>query len=306
MPADAATSELTPFFWIAGFALCFALHLVLHPLARTFRDALRWLGTHPAPLLWLMASLMVGKAWTILARLSPEAAATMQAATPWPDAFVMCLAEAWRRLALVFHAAILPPPLWAGTLGGAALQALISATGQMWLACYLIASRQPLIEDSAAVRRTAERWRVIAGLAICHLPWWWAQARTDMALARDWLLPEFLLFLAPLPLAAAAERVDFFKAGTLMLQWWRQSWAQMLIFALTALPLLVLLEYCLRLLPSAFGASRLLLRVILESVLASAVHVWLFVSAALLLLRSAYVADAAAPARAPVPDTPDD
>jgi hypothetical protein len=291
-----ASSELTPFLWIAGFALCFALHLVIHPQARVFRDALRWLGTHPAPLLWLMASLMLSKAWTILAKLSPDASVTMHAATPWPEAFVMCLAEAWRRLALVFHAAILPPQLWSGTLGGAALQALISATGQMWLACYVVASRQPLIEDTAAVRRTAERWRVIAGLALCHLPWWWAESRTDVPFVRDWLLPEFLLFLAPLPLAAAAERVDFFKAGTLTLRWWRQSWGQMLVFALTALPLLVLLEYCLRLLPGAFATPRLLLRVLLESVLASAVHVWLFVSAALLLLRGAYVA----------PDTPDD
>jgi hypothetical protein len=110
------------------------------------------------------------------------------------------------------------------------------------------------------------------------------------------LLPEFLLFLAPIPLAAAAEEVDFVRAGSFALHWWRKSWGQMLIFALTAFPLLVLLEYCLRLLPGMVPASQLPVRMALESVLASAVQIWLFVSAALLLLRGAYV-----PA-----DTPDD
>jgi hypothetical protein len=293
MPADAtsaaATSELTPFLWLAGFAVCFAVHLMIHPQARVFRDALRWLGQHPAPLLWLMASLMVSKTWTLRVGWPPEDAAFMPAATPWPDAFVMCLTDAWKRFALVFHQAFVPPPLWPGTWGGAALQALISATGQVWLACYLIGSRARPLDDTAALRRTSARWRTILLLAACHLPWWWAQGRADMELARDWLLPEFLLFLAPLPLAAAAEGVDFFKAGAVALQWWRDNWGQMLVFALAALPLLVLLEYCLRLLPGVFPQTRLLTRLLLESVLASAVQIWLFVSAALLLLRGAYL-----------------
>src|SRR3954463_2186819 len=123
-----AASELTPFLWIAGFALCFALHLLFHPQARVFRDALRWLGQHPAPLLWLMASLMASRTWTLHAGASWDAPAIMPAATPWPDAFVACLGDAGKRLALVFHQAILPPPLLPGTWLGAALQAMISAT----------------------------------------------------------------------------------------------------------------------------------------------------------------------------------
>lgn len=293
MPADptsvSATSELTPFLWIAGFALCFALHLIIHPQSRVFRDALRRLGRHPAPLLWLMASLMLSKAWTLRSGLTVDESSMMPAATPWPDAFVMCLGDAWKRFALVFHQAILPPPLWPGTLAGAALQALISAAGQVWLACYLVASQNLLLEDTTAVKRTLTRWPTILALALCHLPWWWAQGRTDMNVVRDWLLPEFLLFLAPVPLVAASEGVDFFKAGTFALRWWRRGWLPMLAFTITALPLLVLLEYCLRLLPGLMPASRLLIRVLLESVLASAVQVWLFVSAALLLLRGGYV-----------------
>jgi hypothetical protein len=300
MPADltsaSVASELTPFLWIAGFGLCFALHLLFHPQGREFRDALRWLGQHPAPLLWLMASLMVSKVWDIYSGLPSGAADTMPSATPWPEAFIACLGNAWKRLALLFHAAILPPSLWPGTWGGAAFQAMISASSQVWLACYFIGSRIAVSEDTAALRRTAARWRTIFGLALCHLPWWWMQNRNDLAIARDGLFPEFLLFLAPLPLAAAAEEVDFVRAGAFALKWWRNSWGQMLVFALTAFPLLVLLEYCLRLLPGVVPATQLPVRVALESVLASAVQIWLFVSAALLLLRGAYV-----PA-----DTPDD
>ncbi len=293
MPADvtstSAAGDLAPFLWIAGFAVCFALHLVIHPLSRIFRDALRWLGQNPAPLLWLMASLMVTKVWVLRTGSPPFDASLMPATTPWPDAFVACLTDAWRRFALVFHQAILPPPFWPGTWGGAALQALISATGQMWLACYFIASRATAPDDPAALRLTAARWRTILCLAVCHLPWWWFQARTDLPVVRDALLPEFFIFLAPLPLAAAAEKVDFLAAGSMALDWWRKCWGPFLVFTLTAFPLLVLLEYCLRLLPGLFPVSQLLARALLESVLASAVHVWLFVSAALLLLRSAYL-----------------
>src|SRR6187431_3244663 len=121
MPPAVENSELTPFLWIAGFALCFALHLLVHPQSRIFRDALRWLGKHPAPLLWLMASLMVSKVWMLRAGLTDDTQ-IMAAATPWTQAFVACLDEAWKRFALVFHQAILPPPLWPGTLVGAVLQ----------------------------------------------------------------------------------------------------------------------------------------------------------------------------------------
>ncbi len=295
MPVDVtsaatAPSEILPFLWLGGFAACFALHLVLHPLAIFFRDALRWLGKHPGPLLWLMASLMVSKAWAVRSGALPHAMDLMPAATPWPDAFIVCLDEAWKRLAMVFHQAIMPPPLWSSTWYGAILQSLISATGQMWLACYVVTSvRSDAPEDPLALKQTQARWRTLLCLALCHFPWWWVQSHDHLATVRDWLLPEFLIFLAPLPLVAAAERVDFMEAGRVTLTWWRHSWGRMLLFCLTALPLLVLLEYCLRLLPGMLPASQMLARVLLESVLASAVQLWLFVSAALLLLRGGYL-----------------
>src|SRR6478672_5368008 len=109
MPADtpsaASASELTPFFWIAGFAMCFALHLLLHPQSRIFRDALRWLGQHPAPLLWLMASLMINRACLLRDGFACNNEGIISAATGWPDVFLSCFAAGWKRLALVFHQA---------------------------------------------------------------------------------------------------------------------------------------------------------------------------------------------------------
>ncbi len=290
MPAATAPpGEAIPFLWLAGFAVCFALHMLLHPQARVFRDALHWLGHHPAPLLWLMASLMASVAWSLRSGPGLPEAPLPLVPSPWPEAFFHGLLAAWQRLALLFHQAVAPPPLWPGTLHGAAMRALISAAAQMWLCSYLVTSRAGTVQDATGVKRALARWRTILGLALCHLPWWWTQGRQELALLRHGLLPEFLLFLGPLPLVAAAKGVDFIRAGAISLQWWRRAWPSLLLFALTTLPLLALLEFCLAQLPALFPASRLLLRVLLESTLASAVHAWLFVSAALLLLRSGYV-----------------
>ena len=290
-----------PFLWLAGFVLCYALHLILHPHAGVMRDAMQWLGRHPAPLLWLMASLMVGCVWNLRTEQIPAGGSVTALSSPWPEALIPCLEGAWKRFALLFHQAVMPPPIWKGTLSGAAVQALISAIGQMWLSCYLISSRHPTVNDVTAARRTLARWPTILALALCHLPWWWAQGRDDMAVLRNWLLPEFLLFLAPLPLAAATEGVDFFRAGASSLRWWRRSWFPMVLFSLTALPLLTLLEYCLAMLPTLLPDSQILLRVHLASTLTATVHVWLFVSAALLLLRGGYVPAGDADASTPTP-----
>lgn len=280
-------SEAEPFLWLVGFALCVLLHLVVHPQARLLRDALKWLGRHPAPLLWLLASLMVREAWSLRASSGPVTEPLLPPA-PGPELFWEFARHGWQRFALLFHQAIAPPPLFPGTFVGAVLMALCSATGQMWLCCYFIASHQSLRHD-AAFRQTLDRWRTILALAACHLPWWWLSPREDFEFIRNWMLPEFLIFLAPLPLIAAASKVDFLPAGARTVRWWRQGWLPMLIFALTALPLLVLLEYALHVLPATLPPYRMVSRVLLGSVLSATLHCWLFVSAALLLLRGGYV-----------------
>ncbi len=281
--------EMEPFLWLAAFALCVVLHLVIHPQARLFRDALGWLGRHPAPFLWLMASLMFHEAWSLRTG-APPPPVVAEPLSPWPDVFLDCAARGWQRFALLFHQAIYPPPIFPGTVPGALGMGLVSATGQMWLCCYLVASRESVMSD-AAVRPALARWRTILVLAVIHAAWWWMAERTDTTTStlRDWLMPEFLVFLGPLPLAAAVARVDFLEAGALAVRWWGRVWLPMLMLALTAVPLLVLLQYTLHLLPAMLPPSRMETRLLLASVLDAALHCWLFVSAALLLLRGGYL-----------------
>ncbi|MFZ4764841.1 MAG: hypothetical protein ACOYMN_07775 [Roseimicrobium sp.] len=121
-------------------------------------------------------------------------------------------------------------------------------------------------------------------LALCHLPWWWAQ-KIGEGFARDWLLPEFFLVLAPLPLVAASQPMGFFKAGDVALGWWRESWVACLAYASVAFPLLTLLEFVLQALTTLPSAWRMFL----GSAFVAVLHPWLFITAALLLLRGGYV-----------------
>ena len=182
---------------------------------------------------------------------------------------------------MLFHGALVPPTLWPGSLVGWGIQAVLSAIGQMWLCCFLVASRQGEPVRAFALRETLARWPVIIGLAVCHLPWWWAQ-HLGAGFARDWLLPEFFLFLAPLPLVAATQPLGFFQAGEEALGWWRESWGACLAYASVTLPLLTLLEFTLQALPSAWC-------LFLGNAVLAVLHSWLFITAALLLLRGGYV-----------------
>lgn len=267
-------------------------HLVFHPQSGVFREALRWLGRHPAPFLWLLASLMVHEAWRLKWGGGMEAGATAGpvSLSPWPGVFAECASRGWQRFALLFHQAVQPPPLLPGSILGALLMGLVSAAGQVWLCCYLVASRAS-VTAVTAFPQTKARWRTILALAGCHAVWWWLStgATSPSPLARDWLMPEFLIFLGPLPLAAAASQVDFLKAGALTVECWRRHWPALLIFAATAVPLLVLLEYALHLLAELLPPARLVSRLLVTSVLSASLHCWLFVSAALLLLRGGYL-----------------
>jgi hypothetical protein len=191
---------------------------------------------------------------------------------------------------MLFHQAVYPPPILVGTVPGAMLMGLFSAAGQMWLCCYLVASRDSLMPDAAA-RPALARWRTILVLAVIHAAWWWMAERTDSSTRtlRDWVMPEFLVFLGPVPLAAAVAGVDFFKAGAIAVRWWGRVWLPMLMLALTAVPLLVLLEYTLHMLPAILPPARVVTHLLVSSILDAALHSWLFVSAALLLLRGGYL-----------------
>jgi hypothetical protein len=299
MPSLSPYQDAIPFLWLGGFALCLGLHLFLHPLAKIFRQALNWLGRHPAPVLWLTASLTFTRYWdhrTAIkagtAAVAPERRAMEMA--PWPQIFLDGLASGWQQFGLLFHRVLAFPSFWPGHWADATLQALICAFTQVWFGCYLINTRNIFTEEGLSLRQTLIRWPNVIVLAACQWPWWWIQKQPgpEWNFAKQWLLPEYLLFLAPLPLAIATLRGSFFRVGELTLQWWLQRGKLLASFAATALPILALLHFCLGVLPDQLSGNLSMARFFLEGVLIATIHLWLFVSAALLLLWGGYVDDA--------------
>lgn len=285
----ATVGESEPFLWLAGFAVCLGLHLLVHPQANVFRDALRWLGKHPSPLLWLAGSMMVCQAlahWPV-----HDETSLVTPLTSWGVAFKLCFNDAFKRLALIFHHAVEMPPLLIGHLPSVIFQSIASAFSQIWLCCYLIGSQQVFTEEGVALKQAMERWLNVLCLAFCHLPWWWLQGMPDSSFVHDWLVPEFLLFLAPLPLVIARTSCDFFECGGLSLLLWKRRFFSFLLFTITALSLLVLLEYSLHMADVVLTSNWFFTGLILKSIIAATLHLWLFVSGALLLLGGGYVAN---------------
>jgi hypothetical protein len=300
--------DVSPLFWLGGLAVCLGLHLYLHPQAKVFRQAVRWLGRHPAPVLWLAVTLGLSGWWAqatggagpgLPGQDSPLASIPHPnpVFAPWPETFVEALASGWHQLALLFHRVVAVPAFWPGHWAGAALQAGVSAFTQVWFACYVINTRNIFTEEGLSLRQTLVRWPNVLVLAACHWVWWWVQgqpsARWD--LLQGLVLPEFFLFLGPLPLAIALLRGSFLKAGELTLKWWAEHWGKLALFALTGLPLLTLLHVGMGILPETGLRQWPIALAFLEGVLVATVHLWLFVSAALLLLWGGYGEEANAP-----------
>lgn len=209
--------------------------------------------------------------------------------TPLSVAFNVCFNDALKRLALIFHHAVEIPPLAIGHLANAVFQSIVSAFTQIWLCCYFIGSQQVFIEEGIALRQTIERWINVLCLALCYLPWWWLQGMPNLNNLPYWLALEFLLFLAPLPLVIARTSCNFFECGGLSILLWKRRFLSFLLFTITSLSLLVLLEYSLHMVDSVLASKWFFTGLILKSIVASTLHLWLFVSGALLLLGGGYV-----------------
>lgn len=292
--------DLPPFLWLGAFVVCLTLHLIFHPLAPVFRQALQWLGRHPAPVLWLWGSVAFLRWWeltrTPLAEPAPETVPVPHLA-PWPEVFLSGLAAGWQQFGLLFHRVLAVPSFWPGHWAGTLLQALLGAFTQVWFACYLINTRNIFTEEGLSFRQALVRWPNVLLLAACQWPWWWIsqQDGEGWRFAKQWFLPEYLLFLAPVPLAIAMLRGSFVNAGEQALRWWQARGLQIASLSITALPMLALLHFCLGTLPDMLLEQWPIARLLLEGGLIATVHLWLFVSAALLLLWGGYVEDAPVP-----------
>lgn len=278
-------SEVRPLLWLGGFAVFLLLHLMLHPQSRFFLRAIAWMGKHPAPVLLFAASVMLARGvegWT--GNVAGESGHSVL--HDWPGVWAACLAEGVTNFALIFHTALIPPA-WSGhPLASAAIQALVSAFSQVWLCCYLLFSLGSLEQEWLAMKETLLRWRSVLLLALCHLPWWWMEGQPSLGVPgrQQGLVLEFLLFLAPFPLAVACTCRGILAAGSLTLRCWQRAWLPLLGFALTALPLLTVLAYTTRTSAEVLPPDWKSAGVLLEGLILATVHVWLFVSAAMIML----------------------
>jgi hypothetical protein len=174
---------------------------------------------------------------------------------------------------------------------------LLTAGTQIWLLRVVLRWQQPPARRSSkkaasnAWWEMLGRWPLVLGLGAFNLIWialrFWLLVAPSRVL--PWLLLEWLLVFAALPvaIALAAPGNSFFRAGgeSLRLLW--RSLLPLLGLALTAVVILALAAY-------ADGVAATLsigapaLRLALDTACAFAlafIHIWLFLAAALTLLR---------------------
>jgi len=288
LPFEFNRSMVPSLLWLGNFAVFFSLHLALHPRASYFRKALRLAGRYPAPVLFYATSAMVATLAASLPWNVAEISSGHSTIHGWPLVWLDCLSTAITDFVLIFHSAIVVPKWSTDPLYLVTCQALISAFSQIWLCCYLLGMLSPDREVSAPFREALIRWKSACILAACHLPWWWWETQPAMPLnfPLKWLLLEFLLFLAPLPLAIAWSTKGFLQAGDTLLRWWRMAGVSLFGYALTALAILTLVQYTTRTAAEVVPADWLSARQVMGSLMTAVVHVWLFITSALLLLRS--------------------
>lgn len=105
LTAAAENTDMTVWAWIAGAALLFCVHFVIHPLARLFRHSLLVLQQRKLPLFIVM--LLQGVAWYAYAHHFPGLPEDPAAHAPhfaaWPDALLASLGAAVKRASWALH-----------------------------------------------------------------------------------------------------------------------------------------------------------------------------------------------------------
>jgi len=111
---------------------------------------------------------------------------------------------------------------------------------------------------------------------------------------RDWLLPEFLLFFAPLPVAVARVGGPFAHQGGCAMRALTRSLGPMLAILLTAVAVLMLVHYMIALTAHAVTDHAVATMIFLpvHALVLATVHNWLFLAAVFTLLRHGFRTDA--------------
>ncbi|TLD71432.1 hypothetical protein FEM03_07855 [Phragmitibacter flavus] len=279
--------NLEPILWLACLAFLGMLHVSVHPQARHFRKALAWIGKNPAPLLLLAASHTLLGGLGLWPGLFYNDALHFHPPQPWHQTWTASLIKGWQDFAVIFHHAIAPPPVFFNPWAGALLQAFVTATSQIWFCRHLLNTQSPFVEDWLSFRQTVALWPGVLLLTLLHFPWWFLQrpgALGSSDFLRLLILPEYLLFLSPIPIIIAKGRNSVRELGRQTLLLLKTHSFPLLTIALSGIPLLALFDFILPLSHHWITGVLAPFRVVIASLLASAIHLWLYVAAALLLL----------------------
>lgn len=274
-------TEMEPLLWLAAFAAVFAAHLFIHPQAGGFRHALRWMKSNPAPVLILAASLIIREGLNLWPGGFAPDAHTAMPLEPWQNVWLKCWLEGWKHFAVMFHHAVAPPPALVNWWVGPAIQSFITSLSQVWFCCYYLNTQRPFVEDGISFRHAMARFPGVLILAALQYPWWLIQQpgfAADSPLLHHVILPEYLLFLAPFPFALAVSYGSYSQSGGISLRILKHCWPMLLLFALSAIPMLTLLEYTLRISRTILTPTWMPVGVIIGSSITAFLHIWLYAS----------------------------
>lgn len=152
-------------------------------------------------------------------------------------------------------------------------------------------------DAARAVAHVASKWQSIFALAAFNLSWLLGRdaAVADAADWRAWLLPEFLLLFAALPIAVARTSGHFFDQGGCAL---RGLWLSLLPFlsvTITAVAVLMLVNYAAGVIAigAAENAVAAMIFLPVHALVLATVHNWLFLAVVFTFLRYGFRTDAA-------------
>lgn len=195
-----------------------------------------------------------------------------------------------------------PLPEWLESMklaGRVVFEALTAAGTQVWLARLVVAWERPADTEAdrdavTALENTFARWQSVVLLGAFNLIWmvWWSfwQGRSHRA---AWVLPEFWLLFAALPLsvALAGGQARFWAVGAMAQKVLLRSIPALIGYLLTAVAVMALVRYAADLVSGTFSGSQPWLREVMRTITALVLAMlrgWLCLAAIFVMLRHSF------------------
>ena len=202
-------------------------------------------------------------------------------------------------------------PEWLETLKLAArtlFAALTTAGLQVWLVRLVVAWEKPPDTEAegdviTALEATFARWQSVVLLGAFNLLWMaWHGWRPDEIGAAAWLLPEFWMLFAALPVAVAVAsgRTAFWLTGAVALKALRRALPALVGYLISAVAVMMLVHYAAEMAQALGGADGWLAWIVrgLSGLALAMLRGWLCLAAILVMLRHGFSRPfPAAPAR---------